>query len=86
MSLKNFISNTELDSVLEAFTDSDLEIFGLKGFIISFAPLFFTMNQFNQFLTTISSLLGIIWLTICIIYKVKDRNKTTVQEDKEEDE
>lgn len=85
MNPKTFLSSTELDSVLEAFTDSDLDAFGIKGFIISFTPLLFNMSQLNQLLTTISSILGIIWLGICIVYKIKDR-KNTVQEETEDNE
>jgi len=83
MSTKTFLSSTELDSVLEAFTDSDIDAFGVKGFIISFTPLLFNMNELNQLLTTISSILGIIWLAICITYKIKDRKKTALQEDED---
>lgn len=71
--LKKIISNTELDSVLEAFTESDT--FGLKGLSVSLAPLLTYLTSMNQLLTTVSGISGIVWIWICIYYKIKNNKK-----------
>ncbi|MEA5404512.1 hypothetical protein VB776_16385 [Arcicella sp. DC2W] len=69
---------THLESVLEYFTDSDIS--GLRGFLLSLTPFIISLTSMNQILSTISAISGIIWLWVCIYYKIKAAKTTKKDE------